>query len=315
MFHTILVPYDGSALAQLALPNAKAMARASGAELVLVYGLAPWESPLDVPRALYEAAAQARRDGLAAQTTYVPARLGAQGAGIVEYAEAIGADLIVLGTHAYGVAGRTLFGSVADDVVRHTMVPVLCCTDKSASAWGEGRPSAVLLPLDGSLLAETAVTTAIAFARTFAAPLTLLRVRSPDVTSNERAVDAATSAAESAADYLATVAEALRRQGHAVETRVGVGEPGAVIAEAARALGAGVIVLATHGRGGLPRVLLGSTALNIVQQSVLPVVLVRPLRMRVVFEPAAVSLAATVGPDGAPVRSGSTATSEGTPPR
>lgn len=81
---------------------------------------------------------------------------------------------------------------------------------------------------------------------------------------------------QEAASYLDEVAGRLRRDGAAVQTNVREGWAPNIIAYQGPALGSSLIIMATHGRTGIARLLLGSVALEVVRRSPLPVMLIRP---------------------------------------
>ena len=135
MLTTVLVPLDGSALAEYALPYAARLARAAGGRLVLVRA-AP-----DAParqRAEAELAAVAERLFTEGVPVEAHVRRGAAGDVILEGARAWAAGLIVTATHGRSGVGRWLHGSVADHVLRHAPVPVLLVSRACERRWPEG---------------------------------------------------------------------------------------------------------------------------------------------------------------------------------
>jgi nucleotide-binding universal stress UspA family protein len=138
MYKRIVVPLDGSKLAEQALPHAVAQAKKFGAELVLLQVLEPlpdvsFSAPITVRSAerrsaelareyLEEAGARIREQGIALRTEQIEGRPYVE---IVRYAEEQGADMIVMSTRGQSGFSRWLLGSVADRVVRGATVPVL----------------------------------------------------------------------------------------------------------------------------------------------------------------------------------------------
>ena len=138
MYKRIVVPLDGSPLAEQALPHAVSQAAQFGADLVLLKVLAPlhdvvFSAPAAVLAAekmsaqlahdyLEEVAAGILEQGVAVQVATVE---GEPYVEIIRYAEAQGADMIVLSTRGQSGFSRWLLGSVADRVVRGATVPVL----------------------------------------------------------------------------------------------------------------------------------------------------------------------------------------------
>ena len=138
------------------------------------------------------------------------------------------------------------------------------------------KPKTVLVPLDGSKLAEDALAHAIGFARESA---TLLLVRAVEAHARPFTdpTTAQIAAVQEAEIYLATVADRLRRVGAAhVETSVWSGGPVDGIADAARLRNVDLIVMSTHGRSGLGRLVLGSVAEGVVRATSTPILLLRP---------------------------------------
>ena len=292
MLSSILVPLDGSALAERALPYAEALARPSGARVVLVRAVSgDREHGADS-----EAQARDYLNGLAARLaerislaeTAVP-RGGAAEA-IVEEARRQGSDLIVMATHGRGGLGRWVYGSVAEAVLAHAPMPTLL-----VRAWvpeGGATPLAdkpkLLVPLDGSHFAEEALPVATELADTLGGELILLRaVARPDVPLGPDALmgpllkwelDKARGEAE---DYLRHLAGRFAQEGRTVQTAVRVGRPdmgmaAAVIEATGHEYGAALVVMASHRHTGVERLLLGSVADATVRHGTLPVLLVHP---------------------------------------
>ena len=99
--------------------------------------------------------------------------------GIVATAAELGVDLIVMSTHGRGGLGRLYYGSVADEVLRGSPVPVLLVHASSRIVPPAASGSRVVVPLDGSAFGEVAIEQAVDLARTVAADLVLLRVVEP----------------------------------------------------------------------------------------------------------------------------------------
>ena len=291
MLKTILVPLDGSRLAEGALPLATRLAQALHGRLLLVqavraYGLAgaslaELQARLTADAQAYlEPLAQGLRDqGLPVQVC-TPAELAEDA--ILAEADARDTDLIVMTTHGRSGLGRWLYGSVAESVLARSPVPVLLvrATTEGAAAPALAAPR-ILVPLDGSFFAEAALPAAIELARALQAPLALLRVVLPGAARpagrGAIAADVAEpleSNAAHAAAYLTAQAEALRREGLTVETVQRVGSPAETILDVAGP--SSLIVMSTHGRSGLQRLLAGSVALSVVRHSAAPILLVRP---------------------------------------
>ncbi len=138
----------------------------------------------------------------------------------------------------------------------------------------------ILVPLDGSELGEAALATAVDIARCTGATLTLIRV--PDHPMMEYyidqpvvLVDLRSRDAERARDYLDAIAARLRQEELTVVTRVMDGAVADAILDVAATESADLIAMATHGRSGIGRFLLGSVADRVTAHAEVPVILVR----------------------------------------
>lgn len=302
---SVMVPLDGSDFAREALPAAEHLARRDGARLRLVTvhpGLPPGPGgtvPEELARAdrerrasreesLEELAAELRDRGLDADAEVL------SGPVVEHLARRAGeaADLVVMATHGRGPLSRLWLGSVADGMVRRCPVPVLLVRPRGDEDDGEGEaPGAggfrhVLVPLDGSRLARRAIGPASRLAERPDGVLTLVRVVVPVTLSGLGPADvpsgvdvSATEAAEEQAEERleATARELRERLGLEVRSRVVRDpRPAEAVLRATSEEGADATALATHGRGGLRRVLLGSVADKVVRGARTPVLVVRP---------------------------------------
>jgi nucleotide-binding universal stress UspA family protein len=295
MLNNILVPLDGSPVGESALPHAAALAAQSGAKLILVRAahtarMAAHSAAAQV-RVLSEAeaylelrAAEVRATGRTVETG-VP--FGATPAEwIVEEVDLRHADLIVMATHGRVGPARWLHGSVAEAVVSHSPIPVLlvrAADGARAVDHFEWQQPVLLVALDGSELAEAAVPAAINFARALSGRVVLLSVVPEPgqlMASHGGAVPYGeqTHAAlqEEARAYLRAPAVRVASIGVPVETLLRTGDPAIQIALAAHERNAAAVVMATHGRTGIVRAVLGSVAGEVVHSTSSPVLLIRP---------------------------------------
>jgi nucleotide-binding universal stress UspA family protein len=298
MFRTILVPLDGSPLAEGALPWALSIARRAGATIDLVRGHALYA--LREPAAAWapydpHSEAEARRleqlylagtarwvstvTPVPVTTSLVGGLPGVAAEGILQRVGTGKPNLIVLTTHGRGTVGRFFLGSVADELVRQSGVPVLVlhAAEQPAKLLPEPVVQTVLVTLDGSALAEQVLAPAADLARLLDTRCLLLRVIEPPAEWTAAPSVPAGAREADAQQYLDRLAGPLREQGLRVQTRVRVSRHAAeVILEEARACGDVLLALATHGRGGLRRVLLGSVADALVRGTTSPVLVYRP---------------------------------------
>jgi nucleotide-binding universal stress UspA family protein len=205
---------------------------------------------------------------------------------IVEEAARIGADLIVMATHGRGAIKRIWLGSVADHVVRHATVPILLIRPQEPGApAAEPEIRGILVPLDLSELSRTILDPVIEFARLTGAPVTLLYVlerfyqtmepgvpypipQDPGIAELQRA---------SAARLLEEAATSLRKHGIPVTTRVVIASQAAAgVLDTLAERGQDLVALATHGTGGIRRLVVGSVADHVIRGASKPVLIVRP---------------------------------------
>ena len=133
----------------------------------------------------------------------------------------------------------------------------------------------ILVPLDGSRLAEMALAPAIEMARDKDAKLVLLRAAEAHTTVADP-TEAQVTVVREAEEYLIGVrARVLERGAAEVETSVWYGPPAEAIVEAARYRGADLIVMSSHGRTGFGRLVLGSVAETVLRSTLTPILLIR----------------------------------------
>jgi nucleotide-binding universal stress UspA family protein len=308
MYRSLLVPVDGSPFGEQALPLALAIARRAGATLQIVHVLAPLASvyaeSMLTPDPRLEMQVRTRQqeylDGIVRRlqgTAPVAATAtlldGAPALALEAHAAGCGADLVVMTTHGRGALGRFWMGSVTDYLVRHLAVPLLLVRPRegAAAAAPDPAPRHILLPVDGSPLAEQMVEPAVALGTLTGADFTLLRVIKPMLPAAfalehggtgtglqhllEELEETHEQVRRQAETYLEGIAGKLRARGLKVQTRVAV-EDQPALAILREAAGVDLIALETHGRRGLPRLLLGSVADKVVRGAAVPVLVRRP---------------------------------------
>ncbi len=324
VFQHILVPLDGSARAERAIPVAARLARASGGCITLLRAVTlppefAWQTRESV---LLEEI----RDAAWTQATNYLARMAASGelSGVATMTEVANGhpahlilaaarshlldtppvDLIILGSHGATGFRRWALGSVAQHVARHSPVPVLILHERAGVPTnllsGGIRPVHVLVALDGSSLAEATLAPAASLSAPFSAPaqgrLHLARVipwpAVEDDRPNEMVSAARKLALSEARAYLQAVEQRLQEgdlaqlhllitssvvvRADVAETLIGVAETGDYLEESGEFTGCDVIAIATHGRSGLERWLVGSVAERLLGATKLPLLIVRP---------------------------------------
>jgi nucleotide-binding universal stress UspA family protein len=298
----ILVGLDGSPLAETVLPPVRRLARALGAEVVLLHvthvpdtvrglpaGVAVDEivgQECERARTYLEAAARKIAEpGLTVQTVV---RAGDAGAEIVRFAERERIDLIALATHGRSGLQRWLYGSVADAVLHTTSTPLLLLRPTGDGAAAPPELRRVVVPLDGSALAEAVLPVAEELARGLAAPIVLLRAvefvglafaAEPFGGAYVDTQGILDLLRHDAGEYLAERAADLRGKGLTVETGVALGSAVESITADAGEHPGSVIVMSTHGRSGWRGLVLGSVARRVVLLAPGPVLVVRPAQV------------------------------------
>lgn len=277
---TVLVPLDGSPLAARALPFAASLVSGGRGQLALAHVQSSLSSVVASAYDPSQEVEKLRRAGLTA-TSFVYCAPSEDVAGVLELAiREAGADLVVMSTHGRGGLRRSVFGSVADQLIHRTELPILLVPPRCEMAWEARLPSQILVPLDGSPLAEQALGYAAGLARLLDAEILLVRALSPALHARYRNDKLVMSCAdfvevEDTWRYLSNLADGLRSNGGRASIRVLVGSPPIAIADAARTEGIDVIVMTTHGRGGLSRLLLGSVTDGVLQRTRVPILLIR----------------------------------------
>ena len=285
VIESVLVPLDGSALAEEALPLGQALALRAGVPLRLVRVIdrdRTSEAERQAEHAVSEAARQA---GVEAQ---LRVRAGDAAEEILREAGDLPRPLIVMTTHGRSGIGRWLIGSVADRVVRGGAAPVLLL--RSGTSLGDAQGfRRLLVPLDGSALAEDALPLAVTLAHVFAAEVHLARVAEttrlftltgtsqspiPDTLLEEMVADLEAEAGA----YLRPVVERLRPEGVPLRAVVLDGIPVEALLAYTATHEIDLVVLATHGRGGFNRLVLGSVAERLLRQGQTPILMVPPMR-------------------------------------
>jgi nucleotide-binding universal stress UspA family protein len=308
----VLAPLDGSARALHAVPWAAKLAGSGGIVLLLraiptepeyvdtlFAFIGPGEEGLEQIRQQWHAVAQRDMDEAAALITAPGVKIERQVAegepdvAIVDAAAQRDVDMIAMASHGRGAIGRAIFGSVADRVARSATVPILILRTPS-----DDLPHApvvvrrIVVPFDGSALAREALPVAASLARQLDAPVHVVRAidpasnmpvapgalgPSPLVTAEvtDRIwLEIETEARKSVADAVDT----LQADGIDADGATLSGSPFFAISDVTEP--DDLLVLTSHGRGGVGRWLLGSVAEKLIREAPAPVLLV-PAKERI----------------------------------
>jgi nucleotide-binding universal stress UspA family protein len=299
MVRRLVVPLDGSELAERALPYAARLAASTNGEVVLVrVALAPPPARLDGAdwdRQQQDAISEAEAylSGVAEKlATRVPARTnvayGRAPQQLLEAVRACGADGVAMATHGRTGLAHLVYGSVAETVLAESPVPVLLVRarpgEAPAAPFDPGHVR-VLVPLDGSSFAESAIEAAADLSGPSGELVLVSVIEPPDHVErdeNGRVLAYLDQQEEArtrdAREYLSHVAGRISKQHQAVRATldVRIGEPAEGIVMSAADRGVDLVVMATHGRTGFRRAVLGSVAGRVLLTGSTPVMLVGP---------------------------------------
>ena len=302
MYSSILVPLDGSAFSEHALPVACMLARRSGATLRLALVHVPFVTGYATGTPMIDQALDAQ--SRAANQAYLRAvqkRLidrtdlkltatmldGPVADALARHIAATNTDLVVMTMNGRGGLARTWLGSVADALIRQLTVTALLLRPSETAPDLDRSPllQKILIPLDGSRLAEQILEPALALGSLMQAEYRLVQVVEPATLIGYAPQAYATGLEQEmtgrhrddAASYLDSVAGRLRSMGVRPATRVIIDrQPAVAILEYARQEGIDLIALSTRGRGGFVRLLVGSVADKVLRGADVPVLIYRP---------------------------------------
>ena len=285
MYDTILVPLDPSQGLASSLPFAASLAKGLGARLTLLTVVFPTGRGQETTQA--QAFLQGQLDslvdsGVEADSVVDSGRPGRQ---IIARAQGDGFGLIIMGTRGRSGLRRGLLGSVTDQVVRSSPVPVLVLSPLAVErcAQAEHQLQTVVVPLDGSPMAEAVLPHAEGLAQALSMEVRLLRVVSTGPLAYYGGEGAAVDTfpldqelQEEAAAYLNHVAAALTSRGLAANCTVTGGSTAMAIVDQVKDMRRCLVAICTHGRAGLGRLLIGSVADTLIRHAGMPVLVVTP---------------------------------------
>lgn len=276
-FKRILVPLDGTPAAEVVLPYVSGMASRLGANVVLLTCL-EGNGSTDQQSSQYldRRAAPLRKRGLAVATVVVR---GEPAHGIVAASLKYETGLIAISVHPQPGGGPDVIGAVVRDVLHSRVEPVLILREADGEAAQNGwtPPPAVVVGLDGSVLAGTALGPAELMAKAFGCQIVLVRaVQPPDALAG--AARYYGTAEEFAERHLAGAAENLRQRGFRVATNTGHRPADQELVAAADARPGSIIVISTRGMSGRPDLVLGSVTERIIRSQRHPVLAIPAAR-------------------------------------
>ena len=288
MYTKILVPLDGSNLAEQILPYAGLMAEKFQIPVELLRvndpdAITAFAPPLQGGDYLKKIS---QRHFPPSRTVHGVVEMGRPAEIIAERAAVHPGTLIAMATHGFSGIQRWLLGSVANKVVRTAKNPVLLVRPvEKRDPLEPIQMKTLLVPLDGSGLAEKVLPHVVALAKVLPLEVNLIRVYAPstesyvvgdglyvDVLSQERETNR-----KRAEEYLEGKTQELQAEGMGRVISIAVeGDAAGEIIDLARKTPDSLIAMSTHGRSGVNRWLLGSVAEKVVQHSRDPVLVIRP---------------------------------------
>lgn len=282
-FLNILTPVDRSPCSAHAVGLAAAFARKLDGRLTALYVADPTLGPdREPPEEVEGFVRQAMAEGGSAD---VIRRTGDPVGEILQVSRTVPTDLIVMGTHGRKGLARALLGSVAEEVVRRAEVPVVTVREPLSAERAPGAPiRSIAVATDLSDLAGEATAFAAELALAADASLHLVTVDTSAEAEaearrgehTERAEDWDRSASDATWAQLEAVRHELREtyEGLPVQAHIRVGDPAEALAQFAKAFGVDLIVVGSHGRRGVRRVLFGSVSEEVMRTAPCPVVTV-----------------------------------------
>ena len=293
MIKKVLVPLDGSPVAESILPYVELIARGAGAEITLLTSIQSEHSwgdekvTVDMDAATAEARVylelQCERLRAGGLKTNVNINYGGEADAIIGWAAEEAADLIAMTTHGRTGLKRWILGSVAHKVLHGTSRPLLLVRAEEPGPRQAPQIDRILVPLDGSPLSLSILPYVEDLADALSANLVVCNAVFPLDLSFAAEVGPAPvgSAIDAMLDqgrsFTAAVAGEIEARGKVkAQSVVTVGFPVREIVQVSQDVNAGLIALATHGRSGFDRWVVGSVADGIVRRSGLPCLVVRP---------------------------------------
>jgi nucleotide-binding universal stress UspA family protein len=297
VFNRILVPLDGSNLAEMVLPYARDLARMLHATLILFH-VVEKDAPNEVHgqhhlQDVAEAKEYLNQVAIRLASTEVSIQEDVhewQEAGVAkmirDHAAELQADLVVLCAHGNGGLRDMFFGSIAQQVIRQGTVPVLFIRPDTAKETGMNPIRQILLPLDGSKAHEVAIPFAVFLAAKFQAKILVLTVVpttetlpvkeaitgrvSPRLTSVSLDISV-----QQAKEYLKKISQDISGQGVPVSGNILRGDVPSKLIEAITVEAIDMAIIATHGHSAIDAHWKGSLAPRFLPKTPVPVILVR----------------------------------------
>lgn len=284
-YHKILVALDGSSACYNALKQAIKLASEQKGAISGIYvaprflgdldltGIKDIESIIKGPTEEIISRAQAIAKEERGLTIRVTTEQGEPFERILDTAEAEGCDLIVLGSKDYSAVERgtkQMLGRTLTRVIGYSRIDVLVVPESAIIRWGS-----ILLAIDGSTYSEMATKKAMDFAKTYGEKLKIVTIVNTSDEFMTIAPKIQQRMIEAAQKLVKDTAQKAKEAGCEVETFVMEGDIAQTIAELAQKEGVDAIVMGSHGRTGIRRLLMGSITEGVINLSPCPVLVAK----------------------------------------
>ena len=280
MIERILVPLDGSELAETVLPYVTYLSARTGAGVRLITVALTEPERIEANRYLTSQRNELRAQAVEASVAVAP---DGEAETILAEADAWNADLIAMSTHGRSGVLRWVMGSIADKVLHATTRPLLlvraCPPEKRQTEVNIDR---IMVPLDGSELSLNVLPYVEDLAKALGASLILFNAVIPlDIHPGTEMTPVRVGSIiddlmAQARSFLTAVEKEVQERGVKARSIVTIGFPVDEVVSVAAEVVARLIAVATHGRSGVNRWIMGSVADGIVRRSDLPCLIVRP---------------------------------------
>jgi nucleotide-binding universal stress UspA family protein len=304
MYNRMLVPLDGSEMAEVVFPYVKEIASRLGTEVVLLHissqavkDFQPMiRNYVDHAAEKIQNCAIVSQQGRPSQPVKIHGEFvtGYPAEEILRYAEEKTVDLILMASHGRSGLKRWSVGSVADKILRSAKIPVLLVPAgiPGQVPFDQWTSRSLLVPLDGSELAESVFPHVETLAGIGNAQVVFLRVceppamptyYSPELSEiplhwGQYAQQETARCKEVALKYMTNVENRFKKANITVHSEILVGKAADEMINYANKAPFGLIVMATHGRSGLSRLVYGSVAASILVGVSNPILLIKPTK-------------------------------------
>lgn len=283
MYDKILVPLDGSELAEGSLPYANYIAKKWNSEVILMMVCLPGNYA-ELPLKAY---IQKKEKELQAKGIKINSRIlrGEAATAILDFSQKNDIDIIIMSAHGGSGISRWSLGSCASKVLQKTNIATLLVRSKKPkSKSGTADIRRILVALDGSPFSEAIIPYTKGLIDGGKQEIFLLRVIEPFrlpfkagyIGYEKYEKEIMEKAEVEATDYLKTKQRTLEQQGIKTSVALLKGYPANTILTYAEENNIDLIAITTHGYTGITKWAYGSVAANIIESSTLPILLFRP---------------------------------------